>query len=497
MDTTCLDQNLETCDSERLLSSAQQQIITCEKLKDYEKLMAQMRLEDIASNIDTIIDDDICKRNPAISICKYLNQNSEFPYDISECQMTEEDTVNCISNSIYFSVLEIPITNFSDVLNYIPESVISKIDFLRKNFPTSFKDIVAQDLNVLSNTSKEFENRVAWINKLGNVKTYKKEIICRLFLLNSKTLKTLISTSPTYPAIKQADLEKIFNSPVGLEVEIYLNKIEFKIATEPTGEFLLNKDEEVMLFKALKMDKDQFEDEEQMNLYKRRIQNVIVKCNEGLIHSRMKRYGLSGDEHFSDGQLGLMIALPKFDYTRGKFSTYATFWIDQSLRRSIYQGDYDEISKPNNLGAMVIRYKKISSRLIQTLKREPTLEEVVAYCKEHGIKMVTEFSLAPMLAAENSVSIDASRSDDGDEDDDFSLHNLLTEDPITRKKENERLIKIDAIMRILPPRDLDILIRYSKGKTMKQIGEYYNVTPERIRQILARISYSIKKYQID
>ncbi|MBU1120240.1 sigma-70 family RNA polymerase sigma factor [Patescibacteria group bacterium] len=500
MDTISLEKQLEISPLAKEIAVSQQQIMQSENLKEYEKLLMQFKLESITTNLNDILRDDISKRNPAIAICKYLNPEAEFPYDVSENKQTPGESANCISNIIYFNLSEISLDYFPAILKENPELVISRSRLLSKAFPFSFRDLVRRSPDLLLNSNDELEEKINHLTKLSNVTTYKAENLIKLLSVDSQTLHTLIISTPTYSYITQSEIEKVLNSPIGLETEVFLNEMQLKFVTEPTGKYLLDKDQEEMLFKALSKKNDDFENEEQMKSYTKKIKQVIVRCNDGLIHNSMKKFHLSGDEHFSDGQVGLLNAIRKFDYTKGfKFSTYATQWIDQSLTRQIHQGDYDDIAKPNNLGAKLLKYKRISAELYMALKREPTTDEVLDYCKKKGIKMVTSFSLNPILKAEHSVSLDADQleNDDSDSDSDTSLHNILTNDDIIRKNVDERLVKIETIMKQLTPRDLDILTRYANGETMREIGIQYTITPERIRQLLQRIAYQIKSYDLD
>ncbi len=497
MDTTCLDQNLEMCEAERIINGSHEQILENQSLKNYEKLMAETRLQDIASNIDSILTDDICERNLAISICKYLNPNSEFSYDVSENEITEEETVNSISNAIYFNILDIPLSNFSEILKVYPQVVISQINLLNKAFPISYKELLAKNPNILLKSRKELEEMTVEINKLANITSYKVNNLLNLLSFNSKTLDTLITTIPTYPYVSEKDLEKIFNSPLGLDTEVFLNEMELKFITAPTAKYVLNKEEEVMLFKALNEKIADFTSEEEKEFNVERILRVLARCNDGLVHSRMKQYKMSGEEHFSDGQWGLMTAIGKYDYKRGgKFSTYATFWIDQTLRRQLYQGDYGDIAMPNNLGAMVLRYKRISLKLYVSQGKEPTIDEVLEYCEKNKIIMVTKASLEPIFRVEYTVSLDEDQSEDGEDDGSSNLHNILTTDRVIRKKTDVRLAKIEAVEKLLKPRDLDFLKRAANGENMIEIADAYGISHQAVDAVFKRLEKLIKGYPI-
>lgn len=497
MDTTYLDQNLETCGVERIIKDSQIQILENSNLKNYEKFMAETRLEDIALNMAVILTDDICEHNLAISVCKYLNPNSEFSYDVSENEITEEETINSISNTIYFNILDIPLNNFSEILKVDPQIVVSQLNLLSTAFPLSYKDILIQYPDILLKTRKELEEKTVKINKLANISSYKANNLLCLLSLNSKTFDTLISTMPTFPYIREKDLEGIFNSPLGLDTEVFLNEMELKFITAPTGKYILEKEDEVMLFIALNEKVVNFTNEKEREFNEERILKVLVRCNDGLVHSRMKQYKMTGEEHFSDGQLGLMIAISKYDYKRGgKFSTYATFWIDQTLRRQLYQGDYGDIATANNLGAMLIKYNRIALKLSIPLKREPTIDEVLDYCKKNKIAMVTKFSLEPILRIQYTVSLDEDQSEDGEDDGSSNLHNILTTDPVIRKNTDVRLAKIEAVEKLLKPRDIEFLRRVADGENMLDIAEAYGISHQAVDAVFKRLRKMIKGYPI-
>ncbi|MFQ5855695.1 MAG: sigma-70 family RNA polymerase sigma factor [Anaerolineae bacterium] len=212
----------------------------------------------------------------------------------------------------------------------------------------------------------------------------------------------------------------------------------------------------------------------------------LTRANSRLVISMAKKYigqGVPFLDLIQEGNMGLMKAVEKFDHRRGhKFSTYATWWIRQSITRAIAdQGR--TIRVPVHMNDRIRRLYRVSRRLEQELGREPTVEELAA---EMGlgsdkVERIIEISQRP-LSLEKPVGEEKDSElgefieaqDVPDPDDEATLE-LLRED-------------IEKLLTSLTPREARVLqLRYGlidgHSYTLKEVGEKFGLTRERIRQI--------------
>lgn len=212
----------------------------------------------------------------------------------------------------------------------------------------------------------------------------------------------------------------------------------------------------------------------------------LINSNLRLVVSIARRYqghGLSLLDLIQEGSLGLMRAVDKFDPGRGlKFSTYATYWIRQSVGRAI--ADHGRtVRLPVHLGERLARLARVRQQLIQRLDREPTPEEVAS---EAGLtpEQVTRAEQAALTPA----SLDEAHTEDGT----GTLAEVIS-DPLQPSPPDEvshALLRDDLseAMSHLTPRERHILcLRYGlhgeTALTLEQIGQRLNLTRERVRQL--------------
>jgi RNA polymerase primary sigma factor len=217
-----------------------------------------------------------------------------------------------------------------------------------------------------------------------------------------------------------------------------------------------------------------------------RARDQLISSNLRLVVSIARRYqghGLSLLDLIQEGSLGLMRAVDKFDASRGlKFSTYATYWIRQSVGRAIAdQGR--TVRLPVHLGERLSRLARVRQQLTQRLDREPTQEEVAS---ELGLTtdQVTRAEQAAMAPA----SLDEPHTDDGS----GSLAEIIA-DPLQLSPLEEvshGLLRDDLSEALshLTPRERNILsLRYGldgeSALTLEQIGQRMSLTRERVRQL--------------
>ena len=261
-------------------------------------------------------------------------------------------------------------------------------------------------------------------------------------------------------------------------VKIYLQQIG-KIK-------LLNLEEELETAKKIK--------EENSEAAKKR----LVNSNLRLVVSIAKKYigrGLSFLDLIQEGNMGLMRAAEKFDYTKGyKFSTYATWWIQQAITRAI--ADKSRLIRlPVHMIETLTKIKKISMDLTIENGTAPTKEEIA-----YKIGMPVQKLSALIESAQGTISIEspANQKDDNTKLSDFIVDES-TISPDTKVTQDNLFCDIKKMLNHLSEKERNVLImRYGlddngEKKTLEEIGSYYGVSRERIRQIENRAMSKLKK----
>jgi RNA polymerase primary sigma factor len=280
--------------------------------------------------------------------------------------------------------------------------------------------------------------------------------------------------------IREEDSSQVEGIPIDDSVRMWLREI----GKTP----LLTAAEEIQLARAI-------ENRERDPEGAQEAKSALIEANLRLVVSIAKKYsgrGMSFPDLIQEGNIGLIRAVEKFDFRKGfKFSTYATWWIRQAITRAIAdQGRTIRI--PVHMVETINRLMKTQGQLLQRLGRDPTVEEIAREMELPPERVMEIQRIAPEpLSLETPIGEEEdSHLADFVEDQEAMSPSEMAANQLLRREIEDALDK-------LTPREREVIrmrfgLEDGTPRTLEEVGRYFQVTRERIRQIEAKALKKLK-----
>lgn len=379
--------------------------------------------------------------------------------------------------------------------NQIIESIwreLCSFGFLANEYLNVLEDISPENicdrflvLNILSKKGLKANSLLAdfikWRDEITN--TYQKACI--------EFAKSPSSCGKNRNALSQI-LQKY--RPQNSFIEDYLQaSIEYEKLLQMKNTTKNEKNDDNYVLQRLMMSKDNFLAVMKKILSKRSeadlIRHKILEANLRLVISIAKKFqirGLSLNDLIQEGNIGLMKALGKFDYRLGhKFSTYATWWIKQSILKALAEQSRT-IRIPSHMIATINRMHAEEQIFIQEMGREPQSEELATI-----LDMPKERVRALQRMAFQTISLQAPIGDDNNSTISDFLEDENSDNPVQKAAYSILKEKINKVLDMLSERERQIIImrfglNSEKEKTLDELSKHFEITKERVRQIEAK-----------
>ncbi len=294
-----------------------------------------------------------------------------------------------------------------------------------------------------------------------------------------------------YDRLEKEEIEIVDNMDKELE-EIEVSKEELEDLSVPEG---ISIDDHVKMYLKEIGKVNLLTPDEECELAKRMSEGDelakkrLAEANLRLVVSIAKRYvgrGMQFLDLIQEGNLGLIKAVDKFDYTKGyKFSTYATWWIRQAITRAIAD-QARTIRIPVHMVETINKLVRVSRQMVQELGREPTPEELAVELNM-SVEKVREIS----KISQEPVSLETPIG----EEEDSHLGDFIPDDDAPAPSEAASFVllkeQLVEVLQTLQPRESEVLklrfgLKDGRQRTLEEVGREFNVTRERIRQIEAK-----------
>lgn len=366
-------------------------------------------------------------------------------------------------------------------------------ELLSKTIQEKKADLIALLLQIpfiqkkILQLSEIFSKNPEKIKEIIDEEDIDEEYIKERFSEVSENIKKIMRRKTTSREI----LKKVFKIPLREELMYMfveeLDRISEKINNVDLKKLIgMSNEEFLILFEKIKKTYNEFCE----------AKNKLIEANLKLVVSIAKRYlgrGLSLEDLIQEGNIGLMKAVDKFEYKKGfKFSTYSTWWIRQAINRAIADNS-KTIRIPVHVIEYVTKINKIYNRLYQNSELEPELEQISS-----NLNISTEKILDLMTIVKDPVSLEETFRDDDSLLKDY-IQDINSPNPYEEAVNEDLKYLIKTLFGVLNIKEREILIkRYGLDgecpKSLEELGNEFNVSRERIRQIELRAIRKLKRF---